>query len=99
MYAIRSYYARFGICYGAIGSMLACYDEALSYAQDRVQFSKPIAGYQLVQNKLVRMVSEITKAQLLTHRLGRLKEAGKMTPQQVSVITSYSIHYTKLYDI
>jgi glutaryl-CoA dehydrogenase len=77
--------ARFGICYGAVGSMLACYDEALGYAQDRVQFSRPIAGYQLVQGKLADMVNEITKAQLLCWRLGRLKESGKLRPQQVSL--------------
>jgi glutaryl-CoA dehydrogenase len=77
--------ARFGICYGAVGAAMACYDEALRYAQDRVQFSRPIAGYQLVQRKLVDMVSEITKAQLLCWRLGRLKEAGKLTPSQVSL--------------
>jgi glutaryl-CoA dehydrogenase len=77
--------ARFGICYGAVGAAMACYDEALSYAKDRVQFSKPIAGYQLVQRKLVDMVSEITKAQLLCLRLGRLKEADKLTPAQISL--------------
>jgi glutaryl-CoA dehydrogenase len=78
--------ARFGITYGAVGAMLACYDEALSYAKDRVQFSRPIAGYQLVQRKLVDMVSEITKAQLLCLRLGRLKEAGTLRPAQVSLV-------------
>lgn len=77
--------ARFGICYGAVGAAMACYDEALSYAKDRVQFSRPIAGYQLVQQKLVNMVSEITKAQLLCLRLGRLKEAGTITPAQISL--------------
>ena len=77
--------ARFGICYGAVGAAMACYDEALSYARDRVQFSRPIAGYQLVQRKLVDMVNEITKAQLLCWRLGRLKEAGTLTPAQVSL--------------
>jgi glutaryl-CoA dehydrogenase len=77
--------ARFGICYGAVGAAMACYDEALSYAKDRVQFSRPIAGYQLVQNKLVDMVSEITKAQLLCLRMGRLKEADKITPGQISL--------------
>ncbi len=77
--------ARFGICFGVIGSMLACYDEALGYAKDRVQFSRPIAGYQLVQRKLVRMVNEITKAQLLCWRLGKLKEAGKIEPRQISL--------------
>ena len=77
--------ARFGICYGAIGAAMSCYDEALGYAKDRVQFSRPIAGYQLVQQKLVDMVTEITKGQLLCLRLGRLKESGKLTPQQVSL--------------
>jgi glutaryl-CoA dehydrogenase len=78
--------ARFGITFGAVGAMLACYDEALSYARDRVQFSRPIAGYQLVQRKLVDMVSEITKAQLLCLQLGRLKEAGTLRPAQVSLV-------------
>jgi glutaryl-CoA dehydrogenase len=77
--------ARFGICYGAVGAAMACYDEALSYAKDRVQFSRPIAGYQLVQRKLVDMVSEITKAQLLCLRMGRLKEANRLTPGQISL--------------
>jgi glutaryl-CoA dehydrogenase len=77
--------ARFGICYGAVGAAMACYDEALSYAKDRVQFSRPIAGYQLVQRKLVEMVSEITKAQLLCWRMGRLKEADKLGSGQISL--------------
>ena len=77
--------ARFGICFGAVGAAMACYDEALSYAKDRVQFSKPIAGYQLVQRKLVDMVSEITKAQLMCWRLGRLKETDKITAGQISL--------------
>ena len=77
--------ARFGICFGVIGAAQACYDEALSYAKDRVQFSRPIAGYQLVQQKLVDMVSEITKAQLLCLRLGRLKEANKLQAGQISL--------------
>ncbi len=77
--------ARFGICYGAVGAAMACYDEALSYAKDRVQFSKPIAGYQLVQQKLVEMVAAITQAQLLCWRLGKLKEAGTMKPSQISL--------------
>ena len=77
--------ARFGICYGAVGAAMACYDEALSYAKDRMQFSRPIAGYQLVQQKLVQMVSKITQAQLLCWRMGRLKEAGTLTPAQVSL--------------
>ncbi len=77
--------ARFGICYGAVGAAMACYDEALSYAKDRVQFSRPIAGYQLVQQKLVEMVAAITQAQLLCWRLGRLKEANQLTPAQISL--------------
>src|SRR5688572_18072240 len=77
--------ARFGICYGAVGAAMACYDESLSYSKDRVQFSRPIAGYQLVQKKLVDMVQEITKAQLMCWRLGRLKEAGTLTPAQISL--------------
>ncbi len=77
--------ARFGICFGVVGAAMACYDEALSYAGDRVQFSRPIAGYQLVQRKLVDMVSEITKAQLLCLQLGRLKESGALRPAQVSL--------------
>ncbi|MBE7450742.1 MAG: acyl-CoA dehydrogenase family protein [Kofleriaceae bacterium] len=77
--------ARFGICFGVIGAAMACYDEALSYAGDRVQFARPIAGYQLVQRKLVDMVSEITKGQLLCLQLGRLKESGALRPAQVSL--------------
>jgi glutaryl-CoA dehydrogenase len=77
--------ARYGICWGVIGAALDCYDTALSYAKDRVQFSKPIAGYQLVQQKLVHMLTEITKAQCLTLRLGRIKEAGKWRPQHISL--------------
>ena len=77
--------ARYGIGWGAIGAAMACYDEALRYTKERVQFKRPIAGYQLVQQKLVDMLEEITKAQLLAWRLGRLKEAGKVRPQQVSL--------------
>ncbi len=78
--------ARSGISFGVIGAAMACYDEALRYTVDRVQFGKkPLAGHQLVQLKLVDMLTEITKAQLLALRLGRLKEAGKATPQQISL--------------
>jgi glutaryl-CoA dehydrogenase len=77
--------ARFGICFGVIGAAMSCYDTALSYSKDRKQFSKPIAGYQLVQKKLADMVTEITKAQCLTLRLGRLKEQGKIKPPQISL--------------
>jgi len=77
--------ARYGISWGAIGAAMACYDEALRYTQSRVQFKKPIAGYQLVQAKLVDMVEGITKAQLVAWRLGKLKESGKVRPQQISL--------------
>jgi glutaryl-CoA dehydrogenase len=77
--------ARYGICWGAIGAAMSCYDTALSYSKERKQFSRPIAGYQLVQQKLTTMVSEITKAQCLTLQLGRLKEAGKVRPPQISL--------------
>jgi glutaryl-CoA dehydrogenase len=87
--------ARFGICFGAVGAMLACYDEALGYARERVQFSRPIAGYQLVQEKLVVMVQEITKAQLLDLRLGRLKEAGRLRPQQVSLAKRNNVYWAR----
>jgi glutaryl-CoA dehydrogenase len=77
--------ARSGIAFGVIGAAMASYECALNYAKDRVQFSKPIAGYQLVQNKLAHMATEITKMQLLSLRLMRLKEKKKMTPVQVSI--------------
>jgi glutaryl-CoA dehydrogenase len=77
--------ARYGIAWGAVGSAQACYDWALQYAQTRVQFGKPIAGFQLVQRKLVWMVTEITKAQLLCLQLGRLKDGPGVRPQQVSM--------------
>lgn len=77
--------ARYGIAWGAIGSAMACYDEALQYAKERVQFGKPIAAFQLVQKKLAGMVTEITKAQLLIHRLGQLKESKKAKHYHVSM--------------
>ncbi|MEW6268402.1 MAG: acyl-CoA dehydrogenase family protein [Thermodesulfobacteriota bacterium] len=77
--------ARYGIAWGAIGAAIACYECALDYAKSRVVFSRPIGGYQLVQAKLVGMLTEITKAQLLCWRLGRLKDAGEMRPEQVSL--------------
>jgi glutaryl-CoA dehydrogenase len=77
--------ARYGIAWGAIGAAMACYDWALQYAQTRVQFGKPIGSFQLVQRKLVWMVTEITKAQLLCLQLGRLKDGPGVRPQQVSM--------------
>jgi glutaryl-CoA dehydrogenase len=87
--------ARFGITFGAVGSMMACYDEALSYSKDRVQFSKPIAGYQLVQQKLAIMLTEITKAQLICQQLGRLKDAGKLRPQHVSLAKRNNVYWAR----
>jgi glutaryl-CoA dehydrogenase len=77
--------ARSGIAFGVIGAAMACYETALEYAQTRIAFGKPIASKQLVQEKLVYMVAEITKMQLLGLRLLRMKEAGTMTPPQVSL--------------
>ena len=77
--------ARYGIVWGAIGAARSCYLTALSYTQDRKQFDRPLAGFQLVQQKLVYMVTEITKAQLLAWRLGRLKDAGAVRPPQISL--------------
>ncbi|MCU0693400.1 MAG: acyl-CoA dehydrogenase family protein [Polyangiaceae bacterium] len=77
--------ARFGIAWGAVGAATACYECARDYARERVVFSRPIAGYQLVQAKLADMVTEITKARLLCWRLAKLKDAGTMRPEQVSM--------------
>jgi glutaryl-CoA dehydrogenase len=77
--------ARYGIAWGAVGAAMACYDEAVRYAKTRVMFGKPIGGFQLQQARLADMLTEITKAQLLCVQLGRLKDQGKATPQQVSL--------------
>ena len=77
--------ARYGIAWGALGAAMGCYDEALSYAKQRVMFGKPIAATQLQQLRLAEMLTEITKAQLLVLQLGRLKDQGKATPSQVSL--------------
>ncbi|MCH8144854.1 MAG: acyl-CoA dehydrogenase family protein [Gemmatimonadetes bacterium] len=77
--------ARYGIAWGAVGSAMACYEEAVSYAKSRVAFKRPIGATQLQQARLAEMVTEITKAQLLCVQLGRLKDAGTMRPEQVSL--------------
>ena len=77
--------ARYGIAWGAIGAAMDCYDTALRYAKERVQFGKPIAGFQLQQKKLAEMITEITKAQLLTWRLGALKNENRATSAQISM--------------
>ena len=77
--------ARVGIAWGVIGAAIDCYETALAYAKSREQFGRPIAGFQLVQEKLVWMVQEITKAQLLALRLSRMMEAGPVRPEQISL--------------
>jgi glutaryl-CoA dehydrogenase len=77
--------ARYGIAWGAIGSAMDCYDTALRYAKERVQFGRPIAGFQLQQKKLAEMITEITKAQLLVWRLGTLKSENRATAAQISM--------------
>jgi len=77
--------ARFGIAWGMVGAAVDCYNTAVDYSKERKQFSKPIAGFQLTQAKLAEMVTCLTEAQLLVYRLGRLKDEGKMTFQQVSM--------------
>jgi glutaryl-CoA dehydrogenase len=77
--------ARYGIVWGVLGAAIACYRSALDYAKARVQFDRPIAGYQLTQEKLVNMLTEITKGQLLALQLGRLKDQDKATATQISM--------------
>ena len=77
--------ARYGIAWGAIGSAIGTYQSSLDYAKSRIQFDKPIASFQLVQDKLVWMLNEITKGQLLCMQLGKLKDSGMMNPNQVSL--------------
>lgn len=77
--------ARYGIAWGVVGAAMACYHEATGYAKTRVMFGKPIGAFQLVQEKLAVMLTEITKAQLLCLQLGRLKDQGKLTPAQISL--------------
>ncbi len=78
--------ARYGIAWGAIGAASACYDEALNYSQTRIQFDKPIGQFQLVQVKLVKMITEISKAQAMTLQVGRLKDKNLARPQHISMI-------------
>jgi len=77
--------ARYGIAWGALGAAMDCYDQALRYSKERIQFGVPIASFQLVQKKLAEMLTEITKAQLLTYRLGQLRNDGKATTAQISM--------------
>ncbi len=84
--------ARFGIAWGAIGAAMDCYDSALRYSKERIQFGKPIGGFQLTQKKLAEMLTEITKAQLLTWRLGVLKNENRATPAQISMAKRNNVH-------
>jgi glutaryl-CoA dehydrogenase len=77
--------ARYGIAWGGVGAAMACFEEATSYAKNRVMFDRPIGGFQIQQVRLAEMLTEIVKGQLLCVQLGRLKDAGTMTPQQVSL--------------
>src|SRR5688572_21371177 len=77
--------ARYGISWGAVGAAMACFEEASSYAKNRVMFDRPIGGFQIQQQRLAEMLTGIVQGQLLTLHLGRLKDAGTMTPQQVSL--------------
>ena len=85
--------ARYGIAWGAIGSAMACYNAALNYAKSRIQFDKPIAAFQITQEKLVFMLNEITKGQLLNLQLGRLKDQNKQKFTQVSLAKRNNVHF------
>lgn len=84
--------ARYGIAWGAIGAALDCYDSALRYSKERVQFGKPLGQFQLTQKKLAEMITEITKAQLLAWRLGTLANKGQATPAQISMAKRNNVH-------
>ena len=84
--------ARYGIAWGAIGAALDCYDSALRYSKEREQFGRPIGGFQLTQKKLAEMITEITKAQMLTWRLGSLANEGRATPAQISMAKRNNVH-------
>lgn len=87
--------ARYGIAWGAIGAGLDCYDTALRYAKERIQFGKPLAAFQLTQKKLAEMITELTKAQLMAWRLGTLANKGQATPAQISMAKRNNV-YTSL---
>ncbi|HYV95383.1 MAG TPA: acyl-CoA dehydrogenase family protein, partial [Chitinophagales bacterium] len=83
--------ARYGIAWGALGAAMDCYDSALRYSKERIQFDKPIASFQLTQKKLAEMITEITKAQLMVWRLGVLMNENRATPEQVSMAKRNSV--------
>jgi len=88
--------ARYGISWGAIGAAMDCYETALSYTKERKQFGEPLASFQLVQEKLVAMLMEITKAQLLAYRLGRLMDEGKAKPAQISMAKKNNVAIARM---
>ena len=85
--------ARYSIAWGVVGSMMACYESALNYSNSRIQFGKPISSYQLTQDKLVYMLTEITKAQLLNLQLGRLKDRGEAKHTQISLAKRNNVEH------
>lgn len=87
--------ARFGISWGALGAAIDCYETALNYSKNRKQFGAPIASFQLVQEKLVEMLIEITKAQLLSYRLAQLMDQGKATPEQISLAKKNNVRVAR----
>ena len=89
---LKKYLTQNYLPWGAIGAAMDCYESAVRYSQERIQFGKPIASFQLTQKKLAEMLTEITKAQLMVWRLGTLKNEGKVTPQQVSMAKRNSVH-------
>jgi len=88
--------SRYGISWGAIGSAMSCYETALNYTKQREQFGVPIASYQLVQQDLVNMLTEITKAQLLSYRLGRLLDEGKARHPQISMAKQNNVKMARM---
>jgi len=88
--------ARYGIAWGVTGMAMECYNTALNYSLSRIMFGKPIAAFQITQEKLAYMISEITKAQLLNFRLGQLKDSGKLRPQQVSLAKRNNCEIAKI---
>ena len=84
--------ARYGIAWGTLGVAMECYDTALRYSKERIHFGKPIGAFQLTQKKLAEMITEITKAQLLTWRLGTLRNEGRATTQQISMAKRNNVH-------
>ncbi len=88
--------ARYGISWGALGAAMDCYCTALTYSQERKQFKQPLAAFQLVQEKLVNMLIEITKGQLLSYRLGRLMDEGKASPEQISMAKKNNVAVARM---